>query len=86
MKQVDGVYVTSAEEITIFESPDGGKTIYARKSGSSEKTLIREDVSKKELEHWLEWRDILETSKDHPGLKELIDKAEMFYRLVKEEK
>lgn len=27
----------------IFESPDGGKTVYARESGETERTLIKED-------------------------------------------
>ena len=75
------------EEITIFESPDGGKTIYSRKSGETDRTLVYEDPeAKKEKlfkERWVEWRDILEASKTNPGLAELIEKAEMFYRLQK---
>jgi len=27
----------------IYESPDGGKTVYARESGETERTLIKED-------------------------------------------
>lgn len=29
---------------TVFESPDKGKTVYAREFGESEKTLYMEDV------------------------------------------
>ena len=79
--------IKNIEEITIFESPDGGKTIYSRKSGETDRTLVWEDPeAKKEKlfkERWLEWRDILETSKTNPGLADLIEKAEMFYRLQK---
>jgi len=81
------VILKNIEEITIFESPDGGKTIYSRKSGETDRTLVYEDPeAKKEKlfkERWVEWRDILEASKTNPGLAELIEKAEMFYRLQK---
>ena len=77
--------IKNIEEITIFESPDGGKTIYARKSGQdiSERVCIQEDPEKKDRERWLEWRDILDASKDNQGLADLIEKAETFYRLLK---
>jgi hypothetical protein len=87
VKQVDGVFVKSIEEITIFESPDGGKTVYSRKSAETDRTLVWEDPeAKKEKlfqQRWLEWRDILEASKTNPGLADLIEKAETFYRLLK---
>lgn len=79
--------IKSIEEVTIFESPDGGKTIYSRKSGQTDRTLVYEDPEavKQKLfqQRWLEWRDILEASKTNPGLSDLIDKAETFYRLLK---
>ncbi len=75
--------IKSIEEITIFESPDGGKTVYARKSGETERTLIREDPDKKDRDRWLEWRDILEASKDNTALADLIQKAEMIWHLTK---
>ena len=76
--------IKSIEEVTIFESPDGGKTIYARKSGDyTNRVCIQEDPEKKDRDRWLEWRDILAASKDNDGLAELINKAETFYRLLK---
>lgn len=77
--------IKNIEEITIFESPDGGKTIYARKPGQdhTQRVCIKEDPEKIWRERWLEWRDILEASKTNQGLAELIEKAEMFYRLQK---
>ena len=79
--------IKNIEEITIFESPDGGKTIYSRKSGETDRTLVYEDPeAKKEKffkERWIEWRDILKASEDNPGLKDLIEKVELFYRLQK---
>jgi len=75
--------IKSIEEITIFESPDGGKTVYARKSGETERKLIIEDPEKKYRDRWLEWRDILEASKDNPALADQIEKAEMIWNLIK---
>ena len=77
--------VSKIEELTIFESPDGGKTIYARKSGQdhTQRVCIQEDPEKKDYDHWLEWRDILLASKNNAGLADLIDKAEVYYRLLK---
>lgn len=77
--------IKNIEEFTIFESPDGGKTIYSRKSGQdiSERVCIQEDPEKKDRERWLEWRDILAASKDNQGLADLIEKAEVYYRLLK---
>jgi len=86
-KSVDGVYVKNIEEITIFESPDGGKTIYSRKSGETDRTLVWQDPEAKQeklfQQRWLEWREILLASKDNAGLAELIEKAEVYYRLLK---
>ena len=75
--------IKSIEEIWIYESPDGGKTIYRRKSGETERTLIREDPDKKDRDRWLEWRDILEASKNNTALADLIEKAEVIWRLTK---
>ena len=77
--------IKNIEEFTIFESPDGGKTIYSRKSGQdiSERVCIQEDPEKKDRERWLEWRDILAASRDNQGLADLIEKAEVYYRLLK---
>lgn len=79
--------IKNIEEITIFESPDGGKTIYSRKSGETDRTLVWEDPeAKKEKlfqQRWVEWRDILSASKDNQGLADLIEKAEVYYRLLK---
>ena len=79
--------IKNIEEITIFESPDGGKTVYSRKSGETNRTLVWEDPeAKKEKlfqERWIEWREILKASENNPGLADLIEKAETFYRLLK---
>jgi len=75
--------IKSIEEIWIYESPDGGKTLYRRKSGEPNRELLKEDPEKKDRQRWLEWRDILEASKDNPALANLIEKAELIWHLTK---
>ena len=78
--------IKSIEEITIYESPDGGKTIYARKGNEKERTLVSKDVGAKDYDRWIAWRQILLTSKEVPALAAIIEQAEMCYELVKEER
>jgi hypothetical protein len=43
--------VSKITEVTIFESPDGGRTVYARQPGNSSKSLHYQDPKlKQELE------------------------------------
>jgi hypothetical protein len=81
--------IKSIEEITIFESPDGGRTVYSRKSGSTERTLVSKDpqlvLQEKLTAQWIKWKDILILSKDNPTLADAIERVEVLYALVKKE-
>lgn len=77
--------IKSHEEIIIYESPDGGKTIYSRKSGSSDRTMIKEDSSQYYIKKWYEWKEILKLAETEPSLTDAINKAEMLYALIKKE-
>ncbi len=77
--------INSIEEITIYESPDGGKTIYSRKSGSTDRTMIKEDPQKKYTERWFIWKEILRLSETEPSLRDAIEQAEIVYALIKKE-
>lgn len=74
---------------TIYESPDGGKTVYAREHGSSTRVLIRKDNTADEIQQAIKLRekllDVILLSKTVPALKEQLDKLEMIYALVKNE-
>ena len=70
---------------TVLESPDHGKTIYSRQSGSSDRTLIQEDPLTKVTQRWFTWKDILKLSEKEPSLRDLVEKAETVYALLKEE-
>lgn len=73
----------------IYESPDGGKTIYARERGSSDRVLVSADNTVAELEQARKLRDklldMIMLSKTVPALKEQLEKLETIYLLVKNE-
>ena len=75
--------VNKIEEITVFESPDGGKTIYRREGGRLNKTAVADDPENQREQRWLEWRDILKASETDATLADLILKAEMIWTLKK---
>ena len=77
--------IKSSEEIIIYESPDGGKTVYSRKSGSSDRTLVQEDSNKHYITKWYEWREIIKLAETEPSLANAINKAEMLYVILKKE-
>jgi hypothetical protein len=77
--------IKSHEEIIIYESPDGDKTVYSRKSGSSDLSMIKEDTSQSYITKWYEWKEILKLAETEPALANAINKAEMIYKLVKKE-
>jgi HD superfamily phosphodiesterase len=74
---------------TIYESPDGGKTIYARQRGSSDRILIRTDdavdETKKLLNRKKRLMNIVELAETVPALNDQLEKLEAIYLLVKNE-
>ena len=82
--------IKSCEEIIIYESPDGGKTVYSRKQGEppSSRTLHSIDPEyKKEQElqvRWVNLKDIVFLADTDPTLNDALTKLEMLYALKKE--
>ena len=74
----------------IYESPDGGDTIYRREPGKTERTLhhVSDRVQvKQQLEtQWLMWRQILADSRDNPALQEALERAKIIYELSRRDK
>ena len=81
----------SVEDSTIYESPDGGKTIYSRKSGSSgrathpqvmrrEDTTLRDQMKEDQL-----WYKIRREAKTNATLADILEQAKMVYALIKKE-
>ena len=79
--------VSKITEVTIFESPDGGRTVYARQPGSNTKALHYQDPKLhqelEELEHKRRWVEIFESRHTNTALAELCNKVEMLYELIK---
>ena len=79
--------IKNITEITIYESPDGGKTVYSRTNGSSQRKLhsVSSDLETEMARVALEskWLAILNLSERSPALQEAIDRVVMLYELSK---
>jgi hypothetical protein len=82
--------IKSTKEVVIYESPDGGKTVYSRKAGSTVRELYSESEEVKSLhEQLLEdkmWGEIRRLAKTNTALKDAVDKVITVYHLVKDRK
>lgn len=65
----------------IYESPDGGDTIYRRPFGTNQRELVREGPLRQKMLRSQLWRDIFEAAETDPALKEMIEKVEVYHRL-----
>jgi hypothetical protein len=71
----------------IYESPDGGKTVYGRLPGDSQRTLIRQDP---ELVSTLDsiredklWGEIRRKAKNNVELQRMLEAVKVYYNLIK---
>ena len=71
----------------IYESPDGGDTVYAREPGKTERVMIGQNTRAKSRVEQLEedklWGEIRRLAKTDPGLADLLDRAKVYYQLKK---
>jgi hypothetical protein len=71
----------------IYESPDGGQTVYVRELGGKEKKIdyispaLKADMKETLLTQ--EWLDIRHAAKENPALQKSVDHLIMMYRLIK---
>lgn len=67
----------------IYESSDGGNTVWARTLGSTDRRLVsgREAINK--IYRLEKWKLILEISETNQQLAEALEKVEVLYELVK---
>lgn len=79
--------VSKITEVTVFESPDGGRTVYARRPGQSVRELYSQDpLLQKELddiEHQRRWMEIFGARETNKGLDQLCEQVEILYELSK---
>ena len=77
--------IKSHEEIIIYESPDGGKTVYSRKSGepvSSRKLHSIDPEYKRQQELTTRWANLKEAVMlDDPAINDYIEKIEILMEL-----
>ena len=73
----------------VYESPDGGRTVFARRIGQSDRTLVKSDPLYQEIadQYHLQqvWEKILKASKKDPILKNMLEQVEIYYRLKRED-
>jgi hypothetical protein len=74
----------------IYESPDGGKTVYVREFGSRERVLTSGsiEVKLKALARDREeqqWRDIIKAAESNTVLADMLAQVKLLYLLSKED-
>jgi hypothetical protein len=79
--------VSKITEVTIYESPDGGRTVYARRPGSTHRELhLRSpDLEKElaELRNQERWQQIQAMRTTNEEINRLCEQAEILYELTK---
>ena len=65
----------------IYESPDDGLTVYARKEGSTERIMIGQSWQARELIEQRLWDDIYANRNLNPALTEAVEKCIIIYKL-----
>ena len=68
----------------VYESPDNGQTIYARKQGSVDRTLIYESMDVRANKRWFKLKEIVHMAQSDRTLDDALSKLEMLYVLKKE--
>ena len=80
--------VSKITELTVFESPDGGRTIYARRPGQIKRELHWQDPKLqqelRDLESQKRWVEIFQSRRDNAELNDLCEKVELLYELRKQ--
>jgi hypothetical protein len=73
--------MSDREETYIYESPDGGDTVYRRMVGSLDREMIREGPLRKKMLRNQLWRDIFESAESDPVLQDMLDRVDIYHRL-----
>lgn len=75
--------VSKITELTIFESPDGGRTVYVRKPGEEKRKLYSQNgIQGEELDDYGRWIAIYNARRANPVLNDLCSQAEVIYELT----
>lgn len=79
--------VSKITEVTIYETPDGGRTVYTRRPGSTHREISLQDPllekERAELKQQERWQHILHARATNPELNRLCEQVELLYELSK---
>lgn len=79
--------VNKITEAVIYESPDGGETIYVRESGSPQRQLHSQSPRAMDLHEQLKedqlWGQIRQAAKTNAALQDALERAKVIYQLSK---
>ena len=65
----------------VFESPDHGKTVYARRSGQTDRTLVTSDYMHNMAQENQLWHEIRLAAQTDSILQELLDRVKIYHAL-----
>jgi hypothetical protein len=73
----------------VYESPDGGETVYARYEGETDRWMVGQSATAKskldELKEDKLWGEIRRAAKSNPLLQDALDRAKIIYELSKDD-
>lgn len=79
-----GHYMSSKSgEVLIYESPDGGRTVWARHMGELVRRKVSENLENSFYNRVNKWQDILLLAKSDTDLNQAIEHVETLYELRK---
>ncbi len=71
----------------VYESPDGGDTIYRRRPGQTQRELYKVSERRQQQDiaqaRWLIWENIIAAGDSNPALQDALDRARVIYELSK---
>ena len=73
--------MSDRRETYIYESPDGGDTVYRHRFGSADREMIREGPLRRLQQRSQLWRNILKAAESDPILQDMLDRVEIYNSL-----
>jgi hypothetical protein len=79
--------VNKITEAVIYESPDGGETVYVREHGSTQRQLHSESARAIDIKDQLRedqlWAQIRQAAKTNPAIQDALERVRVIYQLSK---
>jgi hypothetical protein len=87
MTTLNGTLLDMQNKKVVYESPDGGNTVYARAVGETERCKVSESEQwQKALQNIADsrqWEKIRQAAKTDPELAEAMDRVRVLYELTR---